>query len=241
MIVYKITSRVDGKVYIGQFYGELAERRLQQHVREAKRGGERYLCRAMRKHGFENFQTEVIHRAETKLELNAMETFFIVLHQSHKPENGYNMTLGGEGSYGRIPSTATKNLWSKQRKGRPATEIQLSNLAIGWKRDSKLISKESKQVWQRPERRAKLAARTQIGFEQALIEYLANPKCCEICSSVIVPLSHQKEKRFVTRLRNRNYCSSACSNRARIGEKHGSMPQQQRQAISLAKRAKAGA
>lgn len=79
----------------------------------------------------------MIYRAKTADELSKMETFFIVLHQSHKVENGYNMTLGGEGTVGRIISERTRQLWSEQRKGRPVTAQQLKNLALGHHRPKK--------------------------------------------------------------------------------------------------------
>jgi hypothetical protein len=82
-------------------------------------------------------RSEVIYRAKTADELSKMETFFIVLHQSHKVENGYNMTLGGEGTVGRIISERTRQLWSEQRKGRPVTAQQLKNLALGHHRPKK--------------------------------------------------------------------------------------------------------
>ena len=46
------------------------------------------------------FNVEVLYRAKTVDELSKMETFFIVLHQSHESENGYNMTRGGDGTFG---------------------------------------------------------------------------------------------------------------------------------------------
>jgi len=131
MLIYKLTNRVNGGVYIGKYIGNEADARFQQHVREARRGGDRYLCRAIRKYGSDSFKVEVIYRAKTADELSKMETFFIILHQSHKSENGYNMTLGGEGTVGRVVSERTRQLWSNQRKGRPVTAQQLENLALG--------------------------------------------------------------------------------------------------------------
>lgn len=237
MIVYKATNRINNKVYVGQYNGELVERRWAQHVREADRGGARYLCRAIRKYGAENFMVEVLHHANSKKELDAMETFFIILHQSHTSENGYNLTLGGEGSVGWIPKKETRELWSKQRTGKPVSEQQLINLSIGWKRDRAQIGAITKKVWQRPERRAKLQARTKASFDQALNEYLQNPVNCAVCNAVIMPLPHQKDKKFVSRLHNRKHCSTVCSNRARVGEKH-KMTLEWRQAISLGKHAR---
>jgi len=149
-----------------------------------------------------------------------METFFIILHQSHKPENGYNMTMGGEGSYGWTPSKETKALWSKQRRGRPASGQQLANLTVGrrWMASPegrKAVSEISRLVWQRPERRTGLEARTQASFKRALTEYLRNPVKCEVCSKIVAPLPHRVDKKWVSRLRNRKHCSRVCANKVK--------------------------
>src|SRR5208282_5899900 len=96
MIVYRITNRTNGKVYIGKTTKTLAQR-WRGH-KDAAKSGQFYFARAIRKYGSKAFKREVVYRATTANELSKMETFFIVLHQSHKPENGYNMTLGGEGA-----------------------------------------------------------------------------------------------------------------------------------------------
>jgi group I intron endonuclease len=98
MLIYKITNRKNGKIYIGKWQGRSARDRWKQHIRAAKNGSTLYLSNAIRKYGADAFTVEVIRRAKTPEELSAMETFFIVLHQSHVPANGYNMTLGGDGA-----------------------------------------------------------------------------------------------------------------------------------------------
>lgn len=95
MLIYKITNRANGKVYIGQTVRKNLLIRWREHVHNAKTG-KRYINRAIHKHGMGMFLIEPVYLAHSRKELNAMETFFIILHQSHKPENGYNMTLGGE-------------------------------------------------------------------------------------------------------------------------------------------------
>lgn len=96
MVIYRLTCRVSGRVYIGKTV-KPAEHRWNQHIADAADGLDLFLHRAIRKHGSKAFSLDVLYTAKTVEELNAMETFFIVLHQSHRPENGYNMTLGGDG------------------------------------------------------------------------------------------------------------------------------------------------
>lgn len=116
-------------------------------------------------------------------------------------------------------SAATKAKMSGQRHGN-LSDRQLSNLIKGRTTqhsvESKIkSSKTLKLVWQRPEVRAALKARTQASFEQSLAEYLQNPTRCGVCDNIVMPLSSQQDKKFVTRLRNRRHCSRACANKVK--------------------------
>lgn len=144
MLIYEVTNRKNGKVYIGKWRGESAQRRWAQHVSEAKRGGDRYLCRAIRKYDSDVFAVEVIYRAKTDDELSKMETFFIILHQSHRPENGYNMTLGGDGTVGWKHSEETKQAMSDSRQGYEVSKE--TGRAISKAKKDKPLSFEHRQA-----------------------------------------------------------------------------------------------
>lgn len=116
MVVYRRTNTQNGKVYIGKTIQSLSHRTANE-LHEANRGSDRAICRAIRKYGAPAFKTEVIYRAATLRELNAMETFFIILHQSHRPKNGYNLTLGGEANAGFKHSPEAKAKISFAVKG----------------------------------------------------------------------------------------------------------------------------
>lgn len=101
MLIYKITNRVNGKVYIGQTSLTL-EKRWVTHVSKAKRRDELkhlYFYRAIRKNGAELFRREVLCEVPDEL-ANFYETLFISACQSFPPELGfgYNMTEGGHGT-----------------------------------------------------------------------------------------------------------------------------------------------
>lgn len=105
-IVYKVTNSVNSKVYIGKTI-ETLEKRKDEHYRNAFN----YLLeskfyRAIRKYGFENFVWEIIATYSTNEECLAGEIEFIKTYSSFT--EGYNMTIGGEGSLGRIVSDETK-------------------------------------------------------------------------------------------------------------------------------------
>ena len=111
MLIYRFTNKINGKTYIGQTVKTL-EQRHQLHRWSVKNAPNQAFHQAVLKYGWENFQLEVLHRAKTIEELNAMETFFIILHQSFKPENGYNRNLGGykRRNMGQAP-------WNKGKRG----------------------------------------------------------------------------------------------------------------------------
>lgn len=90
-IIYKITNKVNNKVYIGQTRYTLEFRwRQHQHKKDNT-----YFHNAIHKYGVENFELEILEECETEL-LNSKEMFYIAKYDSFK--NGYNLTIGGEGN-----------------------------------------------------------------------------------------------------------------------------------------------
>src|SRR5580700_10607142 len=97
MIIYLITNKVNGKVYIGQTINTLSKR-WSCHKFNSKTGNT-YLYRAIRQDGLHNFSIEVLSdEASTKYQLNQQEQFYISLFHSNNSDYGYNLTGGGQGS-----------------------------------------------------------------------------------------------------------------------------------------------
>jgi len=92
--IYKITNKINNKVYIGKTEGDIALR-WQQHIYNMSNGIEYHLYNAMRKYGLENFSFEILENNLKKEELSQKEIEYIKSYNSLK--NGYNMTIGGEG------------------------------------------------------------------------------------------------------------------------------------------------
>ncbi len=88
MIIYKITNKINGKVYIGQTSRTLNARWMQ-HIRNAKKGVKTKFYNALRKYGAENFTVEVLCRAYSKEQLNDLEIYYI--HKYDSINTGYNM------------------------------------------------------------------------------------------------------------------------------------------------------
>lgn len=109
MFIYKITNKINGKVYVGQTT-QTVELRWKQHCKSNSTCS--ILSSAIKKYNKDNFIVEQIDIAETIEELNIKETYWIG-HYDSFGKNGYNLTSGGENF---IRSDITK---AKMRKPRP--------------------------------------------------------------------------------------------------------------------------
>lgn len=110
-VIYKITNKVNGKVYIGQttlgintrycYKGVGIERVYQKHrsLKDNGFGYNAHLLSAIEKYGLENFVLhEIYDVAFSRKELDIKEISYIVAHDSYK--NGYNRNSGGKGNSG---------------------------------------------------------------------------------------------------------------------------------------------
>lgn len=95
MYIYKITNKLNGKVYIGQTINTV-DQRWKRHVYDSKTK-DTHFARAIRKYGAENFIVETIDTAESTKELNEKEIYWIKYYNSNK--EGYNSTDGGDDTY----------------------------------------------------------------------------------------------------------------------------------------------
>lgn len=99
-IIYKITCKVNEKVYIG-FTSKSAKTRFNQHMRDATRNDDlrKFYC-AIRKYGTSNFTYEVLEKSDDfEYAYNTLEQKYIDLYDSIK--NGYNTAQGGIGVPGK--------------------------------------------------------------------------------------------------------------------------------------------
>lgn len=90
--IYKITNKINQKVYIGQTI-QTPSQRWYHHLTDAKLGSDLKFHRALRKYGRENFTKDIIEEVEDEL-LNDREIYWISFYDSY--EDGYNSTLGGD-------------------------------------------------------------------------------------------------------------------------------------------------
>lgn len=142
MIIYKVTNKVNGKIYIGQTIRTLEQRKWQ-HLDAAKNGCKTHFYNAIRKYGEENFVFEIIDEASSLQELNELERYYIA--KFNCIENGYNMVDGGNNNVMFLDDVKQKHLESmrsdetrakisktmkKYRKEHPWTDEQKRKFAI---------------------------------------------------------------------------------------------------------------
>lgn len=110
--IYKITNTINNKCYIGQSIN--IEIRWKQHIYESKILQHKYkIYLAMNQYGIDNFIFEILEECPLdKNILNEREKYWIKYYNSF--EDGYNMTLGGQGedSYKYNP-ILIRQLWDE--------------------------------------------------------------------------------------------------------------------------------
>lgn len=119
--VYKITNKVTGKIYIG-ITNQGSGARYRHHWYEARIGESAPIHKSMAKYGEENFTLEIIDFADTYEELKEKERFWIKELNSMDRKIGYNLTEGGDGTFGRMHSEETKEKIRQKAIGRKMSE-----------------------------------------------------------------------------------------------------------------------
>lgn len=93
-VIYKITNKINGKIYIGQTRQAKPKNRIAEHfTKRVKNPSMLYL--AAKKYGRNNFEWEIIASADSQDNLNYLEKYFITFYRSLTKEHGYNICIGG--------------------------------------------------------------------------------------------------------------------------------------------------
>lgn len=135
--IYKLVNTQTGKTYIG--FTQNFQKRMREHLVDSKRKNT-LLYKAIRKNGWDNFHKEIIYQSlDLNYCKNVMENYFINEHDSYN--NGYNLTLGGEGNTGPHSETSRIKM-SKAKKGKIVVKDKLGNKYQITKDDPRFISGE---------------------------------------------------------------------------------------------------
>jgi group I intron endonuclease len=93
--IYKIKNKINSKLYIG--YSKRPAARWYDHKKHAIKNKKGVIYDAMRKHGVDNFEFEIIYQSwDEGYTKNVMEDFFIKEYGCRAPV-GYNNAPGGQG------------------------------------------------------------------------------------------------------------------------------------------------
>lgn len=130
-LIYKITNKFDGKIYIGSHKTK--------KIDDGYMGSGKYLNRAYQKYGIENFTKEILFVFDNAKEMYAKEAE-LVNEDFLAEANTYNLKRGGMGGFdfinenklnltNQIKATLSAQKANKGRKGRPMSEEHKRRLA----------------------------------------------------------------------------------------------------------------
>ncbi len=125
MFIYKITNKINGKIYIGQTIRPI-EQRFKRHINDATNNiVDTHFSRAIRKYGKENFYIECIDTANTQEQLTQKEQYWIKKYNSTNVNIGYNETDAiykcGGNTYKSKTEVELKDIKAKLRKSKLGT------------------------------------------------------------------------------------------------------------------------
>lgn len=130
-LIYKITDKTNGKIYIGQTHD--LKNRIRHYRYDATHfdrlhdsRSERPIDVVMHEHGFENFEFSVLQDNIEDSALNAAETAWIYFLHANDPDVGYNMDFGGFGKPTKEQSMARHGDAYKSKPLSPAAKLSRS-------------------------------------------------------------------------------------------------------------------
>lgn len=195
--VYKITNKINNKVYIGKSKDPLKRFRI--HLKIAKGGKEKYprkfqaIHAAIVKYGIYNFYFEIIKELETESESFDFEMKTILELKENKIPN-YNLSDGGEGNSGWHHTDEAKKKMSIARRGKKFTTEH--KLALSMAQSGELHSQYGKhQSIEWKENKGKLTAIEIAIIKKLLQEGIAGRKLAKlynVSEATISLIKHHK-------------------------------------------------
>lgn len=138
--IYKITNKINGKVYIGQSVD--IEARFRKHrsapFNPTNNSYFGHFYSAIRKYSLDNFSFEILEEC-TKAQLDDREKYWIAYFDSYNPQKGYNETKGGQGTQG-LRTKLTEEQVQKIYKLLQDTSLSQTEIAKQFGVSQRLIS-----------------------------------------------------------------------------------------------------
>lgn len=118
MTIYKLTNKLNGKVYIGETSNLKNRLSFHKHMQVSSNGS--LIGDAIFKDGWYNFYVEVLDIVDTQLESDFLEKKFISEYNSNDIEFGYNNNKGSRGTDKGVPKKELHKIhMSDAAKGKP--------------------------------------------------------------------------------------------------------------------------
>lgn len=115
---YLATNEINEKCYVGYTIGTMEQRRSRHLFFAFKYNSQFIFYKALRKYGSDAFHWQIVWESDSVEELKKREIMLIQLYNSHYINgNGYNMTLGGEGTNGHRHTNEFKKKCSIKYSG----------------------------------------------------------------------------------------------------------------------------
>jgi len=108
--VYKITNKIDGKIYIGKHQTK--------DLNDGYMGSGKLISRAIQKYGIENFEKEILFQFDNEADMNEKEAE-LVSEEFCMREDTYNLCPGGHGGWGYMSLHNINGM-----RGKKQTELQ---------------------------------------------------------------------------------------------------------------------
>lgn len=168
--VYIHTNKINGKMYVGQTGRE-------PKTRWGKKGGgykrnPRFYS-AIKHYGWDNFEHEIIASHLTKEEADNFEKILIKELGTMNPDKGYNLTKGGEGLLGYVPSEERRRKLSEFAKTRTGEKNpNWGNHPTSWCKGKTGIFSEETII------KLKIAAGKPIMCIETGVEYFSAKEAC---------------------------------------------------------------
>jgi len=113
-LIYKITNKIDGKIYIGQH--------MTNDLNDGYMGSGVALGEAQIAHGIKNFDKEILHYCSTAQEMNLKEQELVTM-EFIKRDDTYNLVPGGQGGNKFIGEHRKDALEKQKEYGRQGADI----------------------------------------------------------------------------------------------------------------------
>jgi len=161
-MIYKVTNKINGKIYIGQTVTSLKYRWKLHKTASRNNRSNSALHSSISKHGHINFIIEPICSCFSEEELNLKEIYFIDTLNSLVP-NGYNLKSGGANGKHTIESKEKMSVIQKQLFAQPEHKAKITKYlldyraSIGEAASKQQSSLGSKKRWSIPGSKLKKA------------------------------------------------------------------------------------